>query len=267
MTPSRTTLCLLFTAFTLTTAPLALAGAEAPATVNGKPLPQSIPLSGKVAETMDGGGYTYILLKQSSGEKVWVAIPQMKISVGQEVSLMPGYEMKNLNSKSLNRKFDRIIFSGGLSSQQEVVMSPEAIKKAHKGVNMDAAMARASQGEKPGSAKPVKGKPAKVTKAKGANAYTVAELWANRAKLEKKNVVIRGRVVKVASRILKKNWLHIEDGTGSAAKKTNELVVTTKTLPNEGDVVTVKGVLRNRIDFGAGYRYELIIMDGNVKGS
>ncbi|NOR05831.1 MAG: hypothetical protein GQ575_05950, partial [Deltaproteobacteria bacterium] len=45
-------------------------------------------LSGKVAETMNSGGYTYVLL-DNKGEKTWVATPEMQVSVGEEVVLKP----------------------------------------------------------------------------------------------------------------------------------------------------------------------------------
>jgi hypothetical protein len=69
-------------------------------------------VSGKVVETMDSGGYTYICLEKD-GKKVWAAVPTMKVSVGQELILQPGQEMNNFKSKSLNRTFDSVIFSGG----------------------------------------------------------------------------------------------------------------------------------------------------------
>ncbi len=73
---------------------------------------EASPLSGKVVETMDSGGYTYALLEKN-GKKTWVAAPRMKITRGQNISFQPGMEMTNFESKGLKRKFDRIIFSGG----------------------------------------------------------------------------------------------------------------------------------------------------------
>lgn len=70
-------------------------------------------LSGKVAETMDAGGYTYVSI-ENGGKKTWVAVPQTKVKVGQQVSCQPGMEMKNFTSKTLKRTFDSIIFSGGV---------------------------------------------------------------------------------------------------------------------------------------------------------
>lgn len=75
--------------------------------------PQSAPpLSGKVVETMNSGGYTYIHLEKD-GKKTWVAVPQMKVAKGQNISLSPGIEMKDFESKTLKRKFKKIYFSTG----------------------------------------------------------------------------------------------------------------------------------------------------------
>jgi len=69
-------------------------------------------ISGKVLETMNSGGYTYILI--ASGDKnVWGAVPTMEVTVGQELQLLPGQTMTNFNSKSLNKTFDSVIFSTG----------------------------------------------------------------------------------------------------------------------------------------------------------
>lgn len=245
----------------------AFAAPESPPALAAKP--KAIPLSGKVVETMDGGGYTYLLLKNGN-EKNWVAVPLMKVTVGQELTLIPGFEIKSFTSKGLNRKFDKIIFSAGLIDTEKVALSPSAIKSLHEGVptaaqgkeqtkKVNSTAKSATIGQKPSL------KHVKVPKAKGPNAYTIAELYANKTKLEKKTVVIRGRVMKIATHIMKKNWVHIQDGSGSPKQKNNEVVVTSTQLPNEGDLVTVKGTLHNNIDFGSGYKYNLIVMDASIE--
>ncbi|WP_224963020.1 hypothetical protein [Geomonas subterranea] len=70
------------------------------------------PITGKVTETANAGGYTYICVEKD-GVKTWVAVPPMEVKVGEEVSLLPGNVMTNFSSKSLNRTFDKIIFSNG----------------------------------------------------------------------------------------------------------------------------------------------------------
>lgn len=69
-------------------------------------------ISGKVVETMDSGRYTYVCLEKN-GKKTWLAVPQMKVVKGKNMSFMPGSEMVNFESKTLKRTFDRIIFSSG----------------------------------------------------------------------------------------------------------------------------------------------------------
>lgn len=73
-------------------------------------------LSGKVAETMAAGGYTYLNLEKD-GKKGWAAVSGApNVAVGQELTLKPGMVMKNFTSKSLNRTFDQIIFSEGIAA-------------------------------------------------------------------------------------------------------------------------------------------------------
>lgn len=69
-------------------------------------------LSGKVMETMDAGGYTYINLEKD-GKQTWAAVPTMKVTVSDEMELQPGAVMTNFTSKSMNRTFDSVVFSGG----------------------------------------------------------------------------------------------------------------------------------------------------------
>ncbi|BCG46719.1 hypothetical protein GEOBRER4_n1528 [Citrifermentans bremense] len=251
-------LLLLVVIAVLTAQQVQAAGSPAPAQ------PKEVQLSGKVLETMDGGGYTYVLLQNGPG-KVWVAIPLTKVKVGHELSLVPGFEMKNFTSKGRNRKFDKVVFSAGVANQR-IHLSDSAVKMAHQGMPGAQPAPAAQQPTK--QAKPAKAaakKNEKVAKANGANAYTVAEIHARKGKLEKKQVVVRGRVTKVAERIMKKNWIHIQDGTGSKKKKTDELVITSKQVPKEGDIVTATGTLYNNLDFGSGYRYTVLIQDANLK--
>lgn len=67
-------------------------------------------ITGKVVETVDGGGYTYLCVEKE-GEKTWAAVPASPVKVGQEVTLAPGNTMKNFESKSLKRTFEKIIFT------------------------------------------------------------------------------------------------------------------------------------------------------------
>ena len=66
-------------------------------------------LSGKILETMDSGGYTYLKLRTNSGE-VWAAVQQGTVKVGAPATIAPQMTLDNFESKTLNRKFEHIVF-------------------------------------------------------------------------------------------------------------------------------------------------------------
>lgn len=91
---------------------------------------------------------------------------------------------------------------------------------------------------------------------------TVAEVYAGQNDLLGTVVKVRGRVVKFNSQIMDRNWVHLQDGTGSAG--TNDLTVTTADSAKVGDIVLVSGKVSQNRDFGGGYRYALILEDAQV---
>jgi hypothetical protein len=202
------------------------------------------PLSGKVVQTMDSGGYTYLLI-ESKGERRWAAVNSADVKVGQQVTLKPGSTMVNFTSKALNRTFDRIVFSEGIVEQKG------GTKSATPKITSGSA----------GAAVPF----SKITvgKAAGPNAYRIADLYTNQ-KLNGKKITVRGKVVKVSSGIMDRNWIHLQDGTGSPQKKNHNLVVTSKDLPDVGDIVTITGTLIRNKDFGSGYKYDVIVEKAKV---
>ena len=88
---------------------------------------------------------------------------------------------------------------------------------------------------------------------------------ANKAKLKDKPVLVRGQVVKVSTGIMGKNWLHLRDGSGSAADGSNDILVTSKQLAAVGDIVSAKGTVRTDVDLGAGYAYAVLIEDASLR--
>ena len=106
----------------------------------------------------------------------------------------------------------------------------------------------------------------KVEKAAGENSYSVGEIFSKGADLNGQTVVVRGKVMKVSPRIMGRNWIHLQDGTGNPADNTHDLVVTTELEPDpDWDIITMEGVLAANKDFGSGYTYAVIIEDANLK--
>ena len=104
----------------------------------------------------------------------------------------------------------------------------------------------------------------KIEKATGPEGRTVAEVVTNRAALKDKTVTIRGQVVKVNSGILGKNWVHLQDGSGSAKDGTHDILVTTLDTPAVGEVVNARGTVRNDVSLGQGYAYAVLVDNAKV---
>lgn len=224
------------------------------------------PIHGKIVETMNSGGYTYVQL-DTGKEKLWVATPLMKVSVGQEVNLARGIEMADFTSNTLKRTFDRIIFSSGkITASGSGVAKAGMMKKCAPGSCPLPSSGMAAK-RMPYSGSPVLKKAAVVSveKANGAHAFTISELYAHKSELNGKKVRVRGKVVKVSRNIMNRNWIHLQDGTGDAAKGTYDLTTTSKNAPKVGEIVVAEGTLIQNKDFGAGYRYEVILEDTTFK--
>ena len=100
--------------------------------------------------------------------------------------------------------------------------------------------------------------------AQTAKVQTVASINQDKASLGGKTVAVQGKVVKVNNAIMGRNFVHVQDGTGDAAKGTNNLIVTSKQTAAVGDQVTISGVVVLNRDFGAGYSYPLLIEDASI---
>ena len=211
---------------------------------------------GKVKEAMNSGGYTYVLL-EFEGKETWVAMPETSVSVGDELMLQPGDVMKNFHSKTLNRTFETIIFSPGPMTRDSAGGKEDSASSA-------SASARKAA-KHTGSPRLSKAVKEPIGKAEGENAVTVKEAYARAKELNGRQVTVKGQVVKVSANIMGRNWVHIQDGTGDVDSGDFDLTVTTKDLPEVGDVVLVTGTLHADKDFGAGYFYKVIIEEAAVK--
>lgn len=242
--------------------------AQAPAAqAPSAPAPQAI--QGKIIETMDAAGYTYVNVETADGQQ-WVAMPETKVEVGQEVTLGSGMEMQNFESKTLGRTFDSVIFSSGINPHPggAAPAAPAGGDSFAEAMQAEGAMnpSPASMAASGGSgAAVVPSADVHVEKAEGENGYTIGEIFEKKGELDKQTVQVRGKVMKVSLMIMGKNWVHLQDGTGDPGSKTHDLVVTTMAEPAKDSVVVVEGTLAADRDFGSGYRYDVIIEDAEIK--
>ena len=209
--------------------------------------PQVAPVKGKVLEVKDVDSYTYLRLKTKDGE-TWAAVASTQVKKDAEVTIENPMVMRNFQSKTLNRTFDSIVFG---------TLSGAGKSSAGAGGNMGS--------PHPSIATPADVGGVKVAKATGANAQTIAEIVAKRNALKDKTVLVRGKVVKYTAGVLGKNWIHLRDGTGSAADSTDDILVTSKDETRIGDIVLVKGVVHTDVNLGSGYAYKVLIEEATLQ--
>jgi len=224
---------------------------EAPKTETVKPSAQPAPAapatsapgkSGKVIETMDAAGYTYVQVDTGT-EKFWAAAPQFVVKVGDDVVVPEGMPMPDYQSKTLERTFDMVYFVPGVMVGGAANMSGD-VPDGHPKTVVEKTDVDLS------GIKVVEG------------GQTVADIFAKKAELAGKPVKVRGKVVKFSGGIMGKNWIHLQDGTGEAGS--NDLTVTTQAMAQVGDTIVISGVLATDKDFGYGYAYAVLVEDAEV---
>lgn len=246
-------------------APAAMA-VPPPATGSAAPAaqpPSQGKVTGKVVEAFNTAGYTYLHLKTAKGDE-WAAVPESAVKQGDTVTVNIQMTAAKFESKTLKRKFDEIYFGNleGAGAPGVSAMAMQGMPPGHPGAAAGATGNAGAMGSPSEHMQaPVVGD-VKVEKAAGGK--TVAEIWAGRNGLKGNDVVVRGKVVKFLAGIMGKNWMHLQDGSGSKDKGDDDIAVTTNDVAAVGDVVVVKGKVSVDKDFGAGYRYPVIVENAKV---
>ncbi len=190
-----------------------------------------------INEVIVGGGYTYIFVDEL-GDKYWIAIPNTEVKVGETYYYEDGMVMNNFESKELDKTFDSIIFADGIRDTEV----PTEVKKQ----------------ENPHKKQEVTYEIIELPK----NGTSLVTLFTDKESFLGKEIIVRGKVVKVNDGILDRNWVHIADGTGIENKK--QLTITTKEFVKVDDTVTFKGVITLNKDFGYGYVYDILLEEGGL---
>lgn len=188
-----------------------------------------------VAEVLQAKSYTYLRVTEGSQE-YWIATSKQLFEVGQALSYGQGLEMKNFTSKELGKDFESIWFIGQMNGATGM------------GQSMNASFPQ-------GKELVAEDQNLKLDKIVGG--VSIQDLYGDMSSYGDKTVSIRGEVTKFSPQIMGRNWVHLQDGTSANGKF--DLTVTTMNPVKVGDIVVFKGVITLNKDFGAGYKYELIM--------
>ncbi len=239
--------------------PLAPARAADPA-----PLSQTemCSFTGTVADATNTAGYTYVLV-DTGRQQAWAVTTQFPVRKGDAVTVNSGMPMARYHSQSLNRDFAVVYFAASITVAGAAGAAVPALPPGHPALPGEPApVLPPGHPSLTGSPAPAAVDLTGVKRAAGGK--TIQEIFAAKSALAGKAVAVRGRVVKYSAMVMGKNWLHIRDGSGGAETKDNDLTVTTSTPAKLGDTVLVTGVVATDKDFGAGYKYPVILDDAQV---
>jgi len=200
------------------------------------------PATGTVVETMESGGYVYIRLEDG----VWIAANTFAVSKGDVIKYSGAMEMNDFHSTSLDRTFESILFvaAAGLVSSDDSTGSAMPMA-GHAGTDMPMQKPVAAVAPAPGEITPL------------ADGKTVAGIFAGSDQLKDTVVSMNAKVIKISRNIMGKNWITLQDGTGT--EPDNRLIATSQEVVEPGDLVVVKGTVKTDIDLGYGYEYKVLL--------
>ncbi len=194
-----------------------------------------------VLEVIPTTNYTYLKVFEENMD-YWIAVPSMEARKGDLLYYTQAMEMKQFESKELGRTFESVLFVSDISTTPipATTMPAGASPQGKVLQPRDTAL--------------------KIDQIEGG--ISIATLYASPEKFEGKEIHVTGKVVKFSPDIMSRNWVHIQDGTEHDGHY--DLTITTSDKLATGDVETFRGIIRLNKDFGAGYRYDVIMEEARV---
>jgi hypothetical protein len=89
-------------------------GGDPHAGMKAQEIPAGAGKKAKVTQTMNSGGYTYVEAADEKGQKSWLALPEIKVAVGDSIEYPETPPLANFQSKTLNKTFEKISFIPGI---------------------------------------------------------------------------------------------------------------------------------------------------------
>lgn len=202
----------------------------------------------EVLDIQNIGKYTYLHVKEKD-RTFCVAIPlNEEIKTGNTYYYRGGLIMANPEILKFKEKFETVYIVASVSENPLTASN-----------NLLGEVGAAE----PGLANSGEIKPVKIVPAPGV--VRLADLIKNSAQYEGKTIKVQGQCVKLNRMIMNKNWLHIQDNSVNPEGKKYDLTITTKEEVQLGEVVIMEGRIAINKDFGAGYRYDVILEDAVLK--
>ncbi len=199
----------------------------------------------KVEEVIHTSAYTYLLVDKDGFDR-WIAVSRMDANVGDILYYNNGLEMVDFKSKELNRTFSNLLLVQVISDGKSEAPKRQPLQVIQNNKQASSS-ASASASTSVGTV--------------SLGVVTLAELFTNKNKYNGKKISVTGKVVRSSSElIMGRYWVHIVDSDNN-----NDLTITTNDKVNIDDNVKFDGVITLNKDFGAGYKYAVIMQEGVLK--
>lgn len=191
-----------------------------------------------VNEILPTERYVYLYVTEND-QQFWIAARKQEVKKGETYFYRGGLLKRNFESKEYNKVFDTIYLVSSLVKPDHGTSTNSATNTTNNKVDISTHAD-------------------KVVEHKGS--IKISEVVKDPKQYNGKTVQISGRVTKVNPNIMQRNWIHLKDGS----KDDFDLVVTSNTYVEEGSIITIKAKVSMNRDFGAGYKYDLILEDGVI---
>ncbi len=188
----------------------------------------------------------YVYLNVNEGDKqFWIATGKMEAKVGETYFYKGGLLKTNFESKAYNRVFETVYLVTNLVAEKHGNTAAKVTIDEYSEVK-----------QKTPTKVAIETHTDKEIQHKGS--IKISELIANQKKYEGKTIQLTGVCTKINAGIMDRNWIHLKDGS----KDDFDLVITSDLFVPEGSSITIKALVTLDKDFGAGYRYDLILENG-----
>lgn len=201
----------------------------------------------KVVEIEHTPDYTYLNVEENENT-FWIAVPRLDIKEGENVYFSRFMEMKNFESSTLNKTFESVLFV------EDISFTPH--------VGGQSGMMMGNQSAETMHGRNVVSQVTNVEIQPLGDGKTISKIYENGSELKGQKVKVRAKVTKFNRSIMDRNWVHLQDGTNFNGKY--DLLATTLDETQVGAVVIVEGIVDTDVDFGAGYKYDIMLKDAKV---
>ena len=189
-------------------------------------------------EILQAERYTYLRVVEKL-DTFWIASTKIEAQKGNNYFYRGGLLKTDFESLEHKRIFDKIyLVSSIIEASAHPGGSEEAVVNASTPVTNDI--------------KNVVG------------AVKLKDILGSKEKQAGKIIIVAGKCVKANYGIMGKNWFHIQDGTKINGKICDLTITTTESIPLGANVAFEGKIYLNK-DFGAGYKYDIIMEEATLK--